>query len=404
MKTNFTLKQESYPVGKPVRDKYLVFGSPKIDEDEIVEVVKTLQTGWIGTGKKCHAFEENFRQYKGAKYAIAVNSCTAGLFLALKAAEITDGDEVLVPTMTFCATANVVEHLNAKPVLVDCNYLTQNISVKDLKKKITPRTKAIIVVHFAGRGVENIEEIAILARQNNLVLIEDCAHAIETEINGKKAGTFGDIASFSFYVTKNITTAEGGMVITNNSGYAEKIKTLALHGMSTDAWKRYSDDGYKHYEVVYPGYKYNMTDLQAALGLKQFEKLDAFYKRRTEIWNYYDEELKNLPLITPLKPTAHEVHALHLYTIQLETEKVVINRDQLLQTLHKENIGTGVHYRAIHLQKYYREKYDLKPSDFPVASRISDNTLSIPLSPKLTDEDCKDVVNALKKILTLYAK
>lgn len=387
-----------------VRKEYLVFGSPVIEEDEISEVVDTLKSGWIGTGKKTHAFEDMFKTYKGMDHAIAVNSCTAGLFLSLLAADVKKGDEVLVSTMTFCATANVVEHVGARPVLVDCDKVTQNISFDDLVRKTTNNTKAIILVHFAGRGIEDIEAIVEFAKSRNIIVIEDCAHAIETEINGKKAGTFGDLASFSFYVTKNITTAEGGMVLTNNAEFASKIKILALHGMSTDAWKRYSDDGYKHYEVIYPGYKYNMTDLQASLGIVQFKKLDRFYERRREIWNFYNSELSGLPIITPACSHLNDVHAYHLYTILLQPEHVIINRDQLLSAMHKQNIGTGVHYRAVHLQEFYRKQYGYQPSDFPNASMISENTLSIPLSPKLTDEDCYDVVSTLKNILQLYAR
>ncbi len=404
MTYNQTIKSAKPFLHKPLRKDYLIFGSPKIEDDEIAEVVETLKSGWIGTGKRCHAFEEMFRQYKGTDHAVAVNSCTAGLFLALLVSGIKKGDEVLVPTMTFCATANIVEHLNAKPVLVDCDPITQNVSIADLMKKRSRKTKAMILVHFAGRGISNIEEIVSYARKHNIRVIEDCAHAIETEINGKKAGTFGDIASFSFYVTKNITTAEGGMILTNNSEYSGKLKTLALHGMSIDAWKRFSDDGYKHYEVIYPGYKFNMPDLQAALGIKQFEKLDRFYTRRKEIWDYYNNELANLPVTLPAPELHSNKHALHLYTIHIQPEKLNINRDQLLGLLHRENIGTGVHYRALHLQKFYREKYKLKPEDFPNASHISETTLSIPLSPKLTDQDCQHVVTALKNILTFYAR
>lgn len=387
-----------------LRKDYLVFGSPIIEEDEISEVIDTLRSGWIGTGKKTHAFEEMFKTYKGMDHAIAVNSCTAGLFLSLLAADVKKGDEVLVSTMTFCATANVVEHVGAIPVLVDCDPVTQNISFDDIVSKITENTKAIILVHFAGRGIEDIEEIVEFVKSRNIIVIEDCAHAIETEIKGKKAGTFGDLASFSFYVTKNITTAEGGMVLTNNAELASKIKILALHGMSTDAWKRFSDDGYKHYDVIYPGYKYNMTDLQASLGIVQFKKLERFYERRREIWSYYNRELAGLPIITPACSHINEVHAFHLYTIILQPELVNINRDQLLNAMHKKNIGTGVHYRAVHLQEFYRKQYGYQPSDFPNASMISENTLSIPLSPKLTDEDCQDVTSTLKSILTYYAK
>jgi dTDP-4-amino-4,6-dideoxygalactose transaminase len=391
-------------VHKPVSEKYLVFGSPYLNEDEYHEIIEVLKSKWIGTGPRVHRFEEMFCAYKNVNHAVALNSCTAGLFLSLLATGIEMGDEVIVCSMTFCATANVVEHIKAKPVLVDSDLNTMNVSIDDLKKKISPKTKGIILVHFAGRPISNIREIVEIAREKNIAVIEDCAHAIETELDGQKAGTFGDIASFSFYVTKNITTAEGGMIITNNKEYADKVKILALHGMSKDAWKRYSDDGYSHYEVVYPGYKYNMTDLQAALGVKQFAKVDAFYHTREKIWNFYNKELKGLPFITPCPVEENSVHAYHLYTILLELEKLNITRDQFIGLMHKENIGTGVHYRAIHLQKYYRETYNYKPEDFPNATRISERTVSLPLSSGMSDQDMVNVVTAIKKIVAKYGK
>ncbi|TAJ15255.1 DegT/DnrJ/EryC1/StrS family aminotransferase [Marinilabiliaceae bacterium JC017] len=400
-KTNIELNQLE---NKPVSDKYLVFGSPNFNDEEYTEIVEVLKSNWIGTGPRAHRFEEMFCAYKGADYAVSVNSCTAGLFLSLLATGLEMGDEVLVCSMTFCATANVVEHIKAKPVLVDCELNTMNVSIDDLKRKITPKTKGIILVHFAGRPISNIREIVEIAKEKNIAVIEDCAHAIETELDGQKAGTFGDIASFSFYVTKNITTGEGGMIITNNKEYADKVKVLALHGMSKDAWKRFSDDGYNHYEVVYPGYKYNMTDLQAALGIKQLEKIDPFYQKREKIWNFYNDALKDLPLITPYKVEANSIHAYHLYTILLELEKLNITRDQFITLMHKENIGTGVHYRAIHLQKYYRETYNYRPEDFPNATRISERTVSLPLSSGMSDSDMKNVVTAIKKIVAQHGK
>ncbi len=383
----------------PIRKSYLVFGQPQIDDDCINEVTEVLKSNWIGTGPKVHAFELLFKDYKKRSYALALNSCTAGLHLALLGLGVKQGDEVLVPSMTFCATVNTVEHVGAKPVFLDCDLRTMNVTLEEIKKKITPKTKAIVIVHFAGRMVKETEAIAAFAKENDIYLIEDCAHAIETEINGKQAGCIGDIGLFSFYATKNITTAEGGMLITNHQSVAEKVKILALHGMSKDAWKRFSDEGYKHYEIEYPGFKYNMTDVAAAFGLAQFPKLDAYHQKRAVIWKKYQKELKNLPVVLPDEPDSNEIHAYHLFPLLLDTDKVNISRDQLLLALHQENIGTGVHYRAVHIQPFYVKKYNIAPSDCPNANYISDRTFSIPFSQYLTEQDADDVINALKKIL-----
>ena len=284
-----------------MRSTYLIFGSPIVEDDEIFEVVNTLKSGWIGSGPKVSRFEEEFKEYIGSKYAIAVSSCTAGLHLSMLALGIEKEDEVLVPAMTFAATANAVIHAGAIPILVDVDKKDMTIEIADIKNKITKKTKAIIPVHFAGRSCD-INSINEIAEINNLRIIHDAAHAIETEYKGKRIGTYNDIANFSFYVTKNITTAEGGMVTTNDEEIANKIKIYGLHGMSKDAWKRFSDDGYKHYQVVFPGFKYNMTDIQASLGLVQMKKINKFYNRRGEIWKCYKERLKTLPLILPPDP------------------------------------------------------------------------------------------------------
>jgi len=380
-----------------MRSSYLIFGSPIIEDEEISEVVNTLKSGWIGSGPKVSRFEDEFKEYIGSKYAVAVSSCTAGLHLSMLALGIEMDDEVLVPAMTFAATANAVIHAGAKPVLVDVDKRDMTIHTEDIKKKITKKTKAIIPVHFAGRSCE-IDSINEIAKNYNLKIIHDAAHAIETEYHGKRIGTYNDIANFSFYVTKNISTAEGGMVTTNDEEIANKIKIYGLHGMSKDAWKRFSDDGYKHYQVVYPGFKYNMTDIQASLGLAQMKKINKFYNRREEIWKYYKEKLKILPLILPPDPEPNTKHAYHLYTILVDTNKTNLTRDKVLQSLHKKNIGTGVHYLALHYHPFYQEKYGYKIGDFPNAEFISDRTFSIPFSAKLTDEDVDDVINALHEV------
>lgn len=381
-----------------MRSNYLVFGQPIIEQEEIDEIINSLKSGWIGTGPKVAQFESDFKEYIGSKYAVAVSSCTAGLHLSVLAMGVKPGDEVIVPTMTFAATANAVVHTRAKPVFVDVDKYDMTIDTVDVREKITPKTKAIIPVHFAGRAC-NINIIEQIASEYNLKIIHDAAHAVETEYDGKKIGCFKDIANFSFYVTKNITTAEGGMITTDNEELAQKLKIYALHGMSKDAWKRFSDDGYKHYEVIYPGYKYNMTDLQAAIGIQQLKKVDKFAKRRKKIWDVYKKELSNLPLILPPEPKANSSHAYHLFTVMVDTSLTKITRDELIGQLHCRNIGTGVHYIALHLQPYYKETFGYKRGDFPNAEFISDRTFSIPFSAKLTDSDLEDVVSALKQIL-----
>ncbi len=381
-----------------MRSSYLVFGSPVIEDEEIDEVVKTLKSGWIGTGPKVARFEEEFREYTGAKYAVAVASCTAGLHLSVIALGIGPGDEVIVPVLTFAATANAVIHSGATPVFVDVDPVSMTIDPEDVRRKITARTKAIIPVHFAGRACR-LDELESIAMEHNLYLIQDTAHALETEYHGKKIGTYNHLASYSFYVTKNITTAEGGMITTNDEEIAGRIKIYALHGMSKDAWKRFSDDGYKHYEVVFPGFKYNMTDLQASLGIHQLHKIERLYKRRQEIWKAYHEKLEHLPLILPSEAEEGTRHGLHLFIVLVDTSKTKVTRDELITALHKQNIGTGVHYIALHNHPYYKQTFGYKPGDFPNAEFISERTLSIPFSAKLTDGDVNDVAEALNTIL-----
>ena len=382
-----------------IRKNFLVFGSPRIEEDEIREVVDTLRSGWIGTGPKVKRFEDMVRDYKGSKHAIAVSSCTAALHLSLAALELKPGDEVITTPMTFCASLNAIVHAGAKPVLVDCGRYTQNIDVEQIGRKINKRTRAILPVHFAGRPCD-MDAIMSLARKHELAVVEDCAHAIETEYHGRKAGTFGDFGALSFYVTKNITTAEGGMVLTDNTALADKIKILGLHGMSKDAWKRFSDDGYKHYEVLYAGFKYNMTDLQASLGLHQMPKIDKYWRRREQIWNRYDQAFAGLPCFTPPQPEAKTRHGYHLYTPLIDISRLGKTRDQVLNELNALKIGTGVHYLPAHLSPFYRKLLGTKPGDFPNAEFIGERTLSIPLSAKLTDEDVEDVVAAVRKVLS----
>jgi len=380
------------------KDNFLVFGSPVIEQAEIDEVVSCMQSSWLGTGPKVAKFEEDFRSYKKATHAVAVNSCTAALHLSLLVAGLKPGDEVITTPLTFCATVNAIIHSGGIPVLADVDPRTMNIAPDEIKKKLIPRTKAIIPVHFAGRPC-NMVALCRIAHENNLVLIEDCAHAIETEYHGKKAGTFGDLGCFSFYVTKNIVTGEGGMVLTGKREYADRLKILALHGMSSDAWNRFSDKGYKHYMVTEPGFKYNMMDLQAAIGIQQLTRIDRYWKRRQEIWNTYNDAFRDLPVTTPAEPEADTRHAYHLYPVLIDERKADISRDAFLSAMNTRNIGTGVHYLSLPEHPYYQNTFGWKPEDYPHAMRIGRQTASLPLSAKLTDEDVEDVVNSARSIL-----
>jgi len=381
-----------------MRKDFLVFGSPAIDEAEIDEVVATLRSGWIGTGPRVARFEEMFREYIGARHAIALNSCTAALHLSMVVSGVGPGDEVITTPMTFCATANAIVHTGARPVFVDVEPDTGNIDPGRIEEAITPRTKALVPVHYAGRPCR-MDKIEAIARRHGLLLIEDAAHAIEAAHHGKKIGTIGDLTCFSFYVTKNVVTAEGGMVTTDNPDFAAKIKMYGLHGTSKDAWKRFSDEGYRHYQVLFPGFKYNMTDLQAALGIHQLARVAQGAKRRQEIWECYNQAFVDLPVVRPAPIEEGTVHARHLYTILVRTEEIGKSRDQVLNELIRLNIGTGVHYTALHLHLYYREAFGHKPGDFPNAEYIGERTLSLPLSAKLTDADVDDVSAAVRRVL-----
>lgn len=381
-----------------MRDKFLTFGSPRIEGDEIDEVVDSLKSGWVGTGPKCKRFEEDFRKYIGAKYAMALNSCTAGLHLCLIALGIGKGDEVITTPLTFASTANVIIHVGAKPVFADVERWTMNIDPKEIEKKITKNTKAIIPVHLAGRPCD-MDAIMKIAKRHGIKVVEDAAHAIESVYKGRKIGTIGDLAAFSFYVTKNLVTGEGGMVTTNNKKWADMIQIYALHGLSADAWKRYSDKGYKHYQIIYPGFKYNMMDIQAALGIHQLEKIEKYHKIRESIWNKYNAALKDLPMILPKRPEPNTKHAYHLYTPLLDIKAIGATRDKIQRDLYNENIGTGIHFIALHLHQYYKNAFGFKKGDFPNAEFISERTISLPLSAKLTEEDTDDVIEAVRKVI-----
>ena len=382
------------------KDRFLVFGAPAIGDAEIEGVVDSMRRRWIGTGPKVAAFETRFAAYKHAAHAVAVGSATAAMHLALLALNIGPGDEVITTTMTFCSTVNVIIHAGAQPVLADCERDSLNISPDEIEARINPRTKAILIVHFAGRSCD-MDAIEAIRRRHGLLLIEDCAHAIETTYGGRPAGTFGEAGCFSFYATKNLTTGEGGMVTTDDEEVAARIKVLALHGMSRDAWKRFSDDGYRHYAVVEAGFKYNLTDMQAAIGLAQFDKLDAMWARRERVWRRYDAAFADLPVFLPKPPEPGTRHAYHLYTPLLDLSRLSCDRDQVLQGMTQEGIGVGVHYLPVHSHPFYRQFFKTNQS-FPNAEFIGERTLSLPLSGDIDDQAVEDVITAFRRLLLYY--
>jgi dTDP-4-amino-4,6-dideoxygalactose transaminase len=381
-----------------LRDEFLIFGSPSIGEREIREVVETLRSGWVGTGPRVQRFEQMLSHYVGSPFTRCVASCTAALMLALEALRVDAGDEVIVPAMTFVASANAVEHAGATPVFVDSDPVTGLIDLDCAEAAITPRTRAIMPVHLAGRPVD-MDRLNALRDRRGVAIVEDAAHAIGAEWGGRRIGSFGNLAAFSFYVTKNISTIEGGALMTDSETIAEEVERMALHGLSHGAWQRFAEDGFRHYEVMRPGYKFNMTDVQAAIGIHQLPRLDGWIACRDAQWERYDKLLGGLPLQRPARPAPGSRHARHLYQLLVEPD-APLDRDRLVDALREERIGSGVHYRGVHLHPYYRQRYRLSPSDFPVASDISARTISLPLGPRVSVADQDDVVRALWVLLS----
>ena len=383
---------------RPSREEPLVFGSPLIGDDEIAEVTDSLRSGWVGTGPKVQRFERMLEEYVGARHVRCLSSCTAALLLALRTIGIEPGDEVIVPAMTFVASANVVELSGATPVFVDVEPDTGLIDLDRAEAAIGERTRAIMPVHLAGRPVD-MDRLNALRDTRGVAVIEDAAHAIGAEWGGRRIGTHGNLTAYSFYVTKNITTIEGGALATEDGELSERVERLALHGLSLGAWQRFSDAGFRHYEVVEPGFKFNMTDVQAAIGMHQLPMLDGWIARRAELWRAYDEALRGLPLELPAPADDPAMrHARHLYSVSV-ADDAPLDRDVLLDGLTERRIGAGVHYRGAHLHPYYRDRYRIDPAELPVATRISERTLSLPLSPKVSDDDQADVVAALGALL-----
>jgi dTDP-4-amino-4,6-dideoxygalactose transaminase len=385
-------------VARAPRDEFLVFGRPLIEEAEIEEVVASLRSGWVGTGPKVQRFERQLEEYIGVPHVRCLSSCTAALILGMKMLGLGPGDEVILPAMTFVASANAVEHTGATPVFVDSEPVTGLIDLAAADDAVTERTRAIMPVHLAGLPVD-MERLNALRDRHGLQVVEDAAHAIGAEWRGGKIGSHGNLAAYSFYVTKNITTVEGGALATDDPEIAAEVERLGLHGLSLGAWQRFSDAGFRHYEVVEPGFKYNMTDIQAALGIHQLPRLDAWIEARAALWARYDELLDGLPLQTPPAAPAEARHARHLYQVTLAPE-APMQRDALLDFMTASKIGVGVHYRGVHLHPYYRDRYRIDPASLPVATEISDRTLSLPLSPGLTEDDQLDVVDALRRALS----
>lgn len=377
---------------------FLVFGAPAIEQAEIDGVLAVMLSGWLGTGPRAAQFERDFAAYKSVPYSAALNSCTAALHLSILAAGIKPGDEVITTPMTFCATVNAIIHAGGVPVLADVDPVTMNIAPGEIERRITSRTRAILPVHFAGRACD-MDAIMAISRKHGLKVIEDCAHAIETEYKGRKAGTFGDFGCFSFYVTKNVITGEGGMVLAQKEEDIARIKVLGLQGMSKDAWHRFDDEGYKHYQVVECGFKYNMMDLHAAIGIHQLHRVEPYWRRRREIWQRYDEAFADLSLRLPAKPAPDTRHAYHLYTLIVDEERAGVRRDDFLEAMNAQNVGTGVHYLSIPEHPYYRREFGWKPEEYPEATRIGRRTVSLPLSAKLTPEDVEDVIEAVRTVL-----
>lgn len=384
----------------PIRKKteFLVFGQPQIKRAEIDEVADSMKKAWLGTGPKVMRFEKDFARYKKTRYVAALNSCTAALHLSILAAGIKPGDEVITTALTFCATVNAIIHAGATPVLADIEPDTFNISPAEVGKKITAKTRAILPVHFAGRAC-NMKRLMAIAKAHNLKVIEDCAHAIETEYHGHKTGTIGDFGCFSFYATKNLATGEGGMVVARREEDIARIKILGLHGISADAWKRFSDTGYKHYYTVECGFKYNMMDLQAAIGIHQLQRIEQNWRKRQEIWNRYQQAFAGLPLALPSPPEPDTRHAYHLYTVLIDEKRAGISRDAFLHAMTHHNIGVGVHYLSIPEHPYYQKTFGWRPQQFPVAMWVGRQTVSLPLSARLKQRDIADVVSAVRHIL-----
>jgi dTDP-4-amino-4,6-dideoxygalactose transaminase len=382
------------------REQFLPFSPPLIGAEEVAEVVDTLRSGWITTGPKTKQFEREFADFIGAPAALAVSSATDAMLVGLAVLGIGPGDQVITTPMTFCSTVHVIEHLGAQPVLVDVEPDTFNIDPEQVACAVTPRTRAIMPVHLYGHPCE-MDTLLDIAARHNLYVVEDAAHALPARYKGRMIGTLGTLTAFSFYATKNLTTAEGGM-LTGAPDVIDQARMWSLHGMSRDAYKRYSAEGSWYYEVILPGFKCNMTDIQAAIGLHQLRKLPQFQARRRQIVRRYSEVFSRFEeLRTPVERPQVE-HAWHLYALRLNLERLTIDRAQFIQELKGRNIGSSVHFIPIHLHPYYRDKYGYEPQDFPVAYHGYQTLVSLPLNLQMNDQDVDDVITAVSDIVKTY--
>jgi dTDP-4-amino-4,6-dideoxygalactose transaminase len=384
--------------GTPFRETWLPFHRPCIEDDEIAEVTDALRSGWITTGPRTKQFEREFAEYVGAKHAVAVNSATAAMHLALEAIGLQPGDEVIVPAYTFTATAEVVMYFGARPVIVDVDPTTLNIDPGAVEAAVTEKTRAIMPVDLAGVACE-YDPLRELASLKELVLVEDAAHALPTRYRGEMVGTIASITAFSFYATKTLATGEGGMLVTDNDQWAERAQVMSLHGMSRDAWKRHTAEGSWYYEVVAPGFKYNMTDMAAALGLRQLSKQARFLAERTAIAERYNAAFADLAEVeTPTVP-AHVETSWHLYLLRLNLDRLTVDRGEVIKALNAENIGTSVHFIPLHLHPVYRERFGYTPDSFPMAYQEYRRVISLPIFPGMTPADVDDVIGAVRKVV-----
>jgi dTDP-4-amino-4,6-dideoxygalactose transaminase len=389
-------------IPNPFRTHFLPFSPPAIGEEEIAEVVDTLRSQWITTGPKTKRFETEFAATVGAPGALALNSCTAGLHTALATLGIGPGDEVITTPITFAASVNVIEHVRARPVLVDVEPDTLNIDPVAVAGAITPRTRAILPVHFAGHPAD-LDALFALADTHQLALVEDAAHALPAAYRGRSIGAGRNPVAFSFYATKNLTTAEGGM-LTGDEDFLERARVFSLHGMSRDAWKRYDRGGAWRYDILLPGFKYNMTDIQASLGLAQLKKLGAFDARRRQIVAQYQEAFGGDDALECPVERSEVSHAWHLYVLRIRPEVLRIDRDRFIEELTRRNIGTSVHFIPIHTHPYYRDTYGYVAEDLPVAAQAFERLISLPLHPRLSDADVGDVIEAVLDVASTFRR
>ena len=381
----------------------LPFHKSWLEEEEHREVEDTLNSGWLTTGPKAQKFEEAFKDYIGCKHAVALNSCTAGLNLALTVQNFAEGDEVITTPMTFPATANVILLQRLKPVFADIEPGALTIDPRKIEAKITPRTRAIIPVHFAGHPCD-MTPIQELADRHKLVIIEDAAHALESRYKRQKIGSLGNATAFSFYANKNITTGEGGMLVTNDDALAETIRIMRLQGISRDAWKRYGKSGFSHWEHTLAGHKCNMSDLNASIGMHQIKKVERFMTLRKKYVSMYDRAFADVAELETLAVRDYATHAHHLYVISLHLERLTIDRDGFLDAIQSTGIGVALHYVALHLQPYYVKNFNTKPQDFPIASNYSERVITLPLYPKMSSADVERVIGTVKDLIKKFRR